>query len=311
MKCLLLPAALLAVLGAGCANAPVDVPGTDDAAPKDSTPAVRGEERPQAGLGMRTIFRSWNDGGSDRCVFEIVYPQFQAPFATGDEEDRRWDAANRELERAALTGFVPTSTSGAFDLARGADSYIETCRAELDELSDTPGNDETSYMQYIQSIGYDVKLLQDGLASVVIQSYAYSGGAHGLPWIHGVTLTPPEGRRLLLGDFIQPERLKPFMQMARRQLLDEWSDALFPEAADAFATFVADANLITEEERLAFSIYEDFYLTPQGFVLYWNVYDVAPYAAGQHIVTIPYRTVSDWLLPDSPITALFRSSSSP
>jgi hypothetical protein len=308
MKRLLLTAALLAVLGAGCANVPVDVPGTDDAAPKDATPSVRDDERPHAGLGMNTLFRSWNDGGSDRCVFEIVYPQFQPRYTAGDEDvDRRWDAANRELERAALTGYVPTSTSGAFDTERGADAYIETCRAELEELSTTLGNDETSYMQYVQSVGYDVELLQDGLASIVIHSYSYSGGVHGLPWIHGVTLTVPEGRHLTLGDLVKPEQLKPLMQMTRRQLVDEWSDALFPEAAAALTTFIADTNPITDDELRDFSAYEDFYLTPQGFVFYWNVYDVAPYAAGQQTVTVPYRTVSDWLVPNSPITPLLRS----
>ncbi|MCR4256594.1 MAG: DUF3298 and DUF4163 domain-containing protein [Candidatus Uhrbacteria bacterium] len=308
MKRLLLPAALLAALGAGCVNAPIDLPGTDDSAPKDATPSVRGEERPHAGLGMKSMFRSWNDGGSDRCVFEIVYPQFQPRYSAGDKDvDRRWDAANRELERAALTGYVPTSTSGAFDMERGADSYIESCRGELEELSTALGNDETSYMQYVQSMGYDVELLQDGLASIVVHSYSYSGGVHGLPWIHGVTLTVPEGRRLALGDLIKPEQLKPLMQMARRQLVDDWNDALFPEASAALSVFIADTTPATEEELAAFSIYEDFYLTPTGIVFYWNVYDVAPYAAGQQTVTIPFRTVSDWMLPDSPITALFRS----
>ncbi len=307
MKRLLLSATLLAVFGAGCAK-PADVPGTDDATPKDATPGVFGPERPHAALGMRTLFRSWNDGGSDRCVFEIVYPQFEPRQEAGNEDDRRWDAANRELERAALTGYVPTSTAGAFDTERGADSYIETCRAELEELSTALGNDETSYMQYVQSVGYDVELLQDGLASIVIHSYSYSGGVHGLPWIHGVTLTLPEGQRLALGDLVKPEQLKPLMQMARRQLVDEWDEALFPEAEAALTTFIADTNPITEDELRDFSAYEDFYLTPEGFVFYWNVYDVAPYAAGQQTVTIPYRTVSDWLLLNSPITPLLRSS---
>lgn len=308
MKRLLLPVALLAALGAGCANSPVDRPGSDDASPKNTIPSVRDEERPHAALGTKSMFRSWNDGGSDRCVFEVVYPQFQPRYEGGDEDvDRRWDAANRELERAALTGYVPTSTDGRFDLERGADAYIESCRGELEELSSAIGSDETSYMQYVQSIGFDIELLQDGLASVVIHSYSYSGGAHGLPWIQGVTLTEPEGRRLRLGDVIKPEHLKPFMQMARRQLVDEWEEALFPEAQQRLSTFVADTNPLTDEERLELSAYEDFYLTPQGFVLYWNVYDVAPYAAGQQTVTIPFRTVSDWMLPDSPVMALFRS----
>lgn len=306
MKRLFFAAALFALLGAGCAK-PADLPGTDDAIPEPTTPVVSGPERPHAALGMKTMFRSWNDGGSDRCVFQIVYPQFQPRYVAGMEEDRGWDAANRELERAALTGYVPTSTSGAFDLERGADAYIESCRAELEELATAIGNDETNYMQYVQSMSYDVELLQDGLASVVIHSYAYSGGVHGLPWIHGVTLTVPEGRRLRLGDLVSEDRLKPLMQMVRRELVDDWNDALFPEASAALSAFIADTNPATAEERTAFSAYEDFYLTPTGVVFYWNVYDVAPYAAGQQTVTIPYRTIQDWIKSESPITALFRS----
>ncbi len=309
MKRLLLSSALLGLLGTGCAK-PADLPGTDDAPPMDATPSVSAPERPHASLGMRTVFRAWNDGGSDRCVFRIVYPQFQARVRGEAEPDRRWDAANRELERAALTGYVPTSTDGSFDLERGADAYIEQCRAELEELSAALGNDETGYMQYVQSVGYDVELLQDGLASLVIQSYSYSGGAHGLPWLHGVTLTVPEGRRLRLGDLVKPDRLKPLLQMVRRQLVDEWDEALIPEAAAAFSAYVGDANPATDEELRELAAYEDFYLTPNGFVFYWNVYDVAPYAAGQLTVTVPFRTVADWLESGAPVTALFRSSSS-
>ncbi|KAA0206441.1 DUF3298/DUF4163 domain-containing protein [Candidatus Uhrbacteria bacterium] len=299
----------LALLGAGCLR-PADLPGTDDAPPADASPSVSVPERPHAALGMRTVFRAWNDGGNDRCMFQIVYPQFQPNVRGEDAPDRRWDAANRELERAALIGYVPTSTDGTFDIERGADAYIEQCRTELEELAAALGNDETSYMQYVQSVGYDVELLQDGLASIVMESYAYSGGAHGLPWMHGVSLTIPEGRRLLLGDFIRDEQLKPLMQMVRRQLVDTYEAALIPEAAAAFSAYVEDANPATDEERHELAAYEDFYLTPNGFVFYWNVYDVAPYAAGQLNVTIPYRTVRDWLKPDAPVTALFRSSSS-
>jgi hypothetical protein len=256
---------------------------------------------------MNTIFRSWNDGDSDRCLFEIIYPQFQPQQTLNGDGDNKWDVANHELERAVLTGYVPTSTDGSFDVTRGADSYIETCRAELEDLSATLGNDEMSYMQYIQSVNYDVELLQDGLASFLIHSYSYSGGAHGLPWIQGETLTVPKGRRVVLGDLVKTERLKSIMQIAQRELRDEWDEALFPEANNALSTFISDTNPMTDEERGNFSSYDRFYLTPQGFVFYWNVYEVAPYAAGHQTVLIPYRTVADWLLPDSPISSLVRS----
>lgn len=252
---------------------------------------------------MRTVFRSWNDGRSDRCVFDVVYPQFEPRYLPGAREATTWVTINRELERAALTGYVPTTTTGAFDLEQGAGTYIETCRAEIEELAAALG-DEAGYVQYIQSVGYGVELLRDELVSLTIQAYSYSGGAHGLPWVQGVTLTIPEGRWLTLGDLVKPEHLKRVIQTARRELRDQWHEALFPEAEAAIAAFVEDASPATDDERETFSRYQQFYLTPEGIVFYWNVYEVAPYAAGHQTVLLPYRSIADWIDPASPIAPL-------
>lgn len=294
MKFPLVLAALgLVLFGAGCA------PTVSSPTPGGSTGAKYEQNYPAVGVASRFHHAVWSDGKADRCVYELVYPALEPSYAQSEEDYERWDAVNRAIQDVAFAGMVATTTANEYDIQSSAQRYLADCRNDVQDLIKELGEEETSYMSYVQSLGYTTELFQDGLLSLVIQSYSYTGGAHGLPWMTALTIDLPEGERLTLGDFVKTDSLKPFMQQVRRVLLDEWNDALFEAAKTELEGFVEDTSPLTDDQREAFSNLEDFYLTPTGFVFYWNVYDIAPYAAGQQTVFIPYGDVREHLIPDS------------
>lgn len=301
MKFPLVSAALgLVLFGAGC------TPTVSPPTPEGSSGTTYEQNYPAVGVATRFHHAVWNDGIADRCVYELAYPALEPAYAQSEEDYERWDAVNRVIQDAAFPGVVATTTANEYDIQSSAQRYLADCRNDVQDMIKELGEGESSYMSHVQSLGYTTELFQDGLLSLVLQSYSYTGGAHGLPWMTALTIGLPEGEQLSLGDLVKAESLKPFMQRVRRLLLDEWSDALFERAKTEMEGFVEDTSPITEDQRVTFSNYEDFYLTPTGFVFYWNVYDIAPYAAGQQTVFVPFEDVREQLIPNSRLAPLLR-----
>jgi hypothetical protein len=294
--------ASLTALGAGCAPAAAPTGSNSPAPTLALAPTYEA-----AGLATRFYHATWNDGSVDRCVYELAYPALEPAYAQSEESYERWDKVNRIIQDVAFPGIVATTTADEYDFQASAQRYLAECRGDLESLLEESGDDEMpAYFNYAQSLSYTTELFQDGLLSLVIQGYSYTGGAHGLPWMTGITVGLEKGERYQLGDFIKAESLKPFMQRIRRQLLDEWDEALFEEARTEIESFVNDGSQIAADQQETFANLEDFYVTPQGFVFYWNVYEIAPYAAGQQTVFVPFDSVRDDLIPNSPLARLLR-----
>jgi hypothetical protein len=94
-------------------------------------------------------------------------------------------------------------------------------------------------------------------------------------------------RPLALSDLFQPgsaylERIatEAVEQLTAREIL------LFPEGA-----------IPTEEN------YRNWNITPEGLLITFDEYQVAPYAAGPQTVTIPYSELADLINPAGPLAA--------
>ncbi|MCC6563895.1 DUF3298 and DUF4163 domain-containing protein [Candidatus Uhrbacteria bacterium] len=294
----------LAVAGAGCSAKPGNAPTAGAAGTSSAAKFVPSYEA--VGLATRVYHKVWSDGEQERCLYELSYPQLEPSYAQDEEAYARWDRANRVIMDAAFPGYVATTTANEYDIQASGERYVAECKGELEDLAKELGEEDTGYMNYVQSLGYTTQLFQDGIVSLAFQNYSYTGGAHGLPWMTGLTMTLPDGKPLALGDIVKEESLKPFMQRVRRDLLAEWGDVLFEEAKTQLEGFVDDSSPITADQQAVFSQLEDFYLTQTGFVFFWNVYEIAPYAAGQQTIFLPFDEVRDLLKANSPIAPLIR-----
>ncbi len=129
-------------------------------------------------------------------------------------------------------------------------------------------------------VNYEVTYNQDCALSLYIDQYEYSGGAHGLTVRSSDTWDLRRSRRLDLSD-------------------------LYPEGSNYKEMIIADIIRQIEIQislgnGMYFENYKqlvqdtfkpgNYYLTPEGVAIYFQQYDIAPYASGIPVFIIPYSS---------------------
>ncbi len=124
------------------------------------------------------------------------------------------------------------------------------------------------------------------LASVKLHTMAYTGGAHPNNWPETWVFDLVTGKPLTLADlFVKTEdaliEIAPVVRTALKKTLGQMclEDMLLP------GTTPTPDN------------YADFVLTDQGVTFFFAPYQVAPYAAGEQAVSIPYQQLETFLSP--------------
>ncbi len=154
------------------------------------------------------------------------------------------------------------------------------------------------------AIAYNKDLLSDGLPPIKFErvksysireapspylvlslfEYQYSGGAHGISYQKYLVLDIVKGRKVSLGDLFKEntDYITLINTEIKRQMKErEAQGDYFFSGAEGF-TSISDKQL--------------FYLNPRGeIVIVFNVYEIAPYAAGIIEFTIPNAVVMPYL----------------
>lgn len=114
------------------------------------------------------------------------------------------------------------------------------------------------------------------LATVVLNSSSYLGGAHGA-----------SAQTYFNFDLVSKK------QVGLDQILEANQKAKFEQLAhDAFKTWVIDSKLAESvkayEQAWKFKLSDNFYLGKQGLILQYGEYDIGPYVVGLPRLMIPY-----------------------
>lgn len=140
----------------------------------------------------------------------------------------------------------------------------------------------------MQMLGtYEVTLNQDDLLSLYLENYKYNfRAAHGLTIRKSLTMDTGTGRVYRLADLFLPgvNYVGRLSEIVQEQILER------------------DIPLIVEFTGI--SPNQAYYLTPTELVLYFQLYEIAPYSAGIVEFPIPYTQIGDILLPTGPISRL-------
>ena len=137
-------------------------------------------------------------------------------------------------------------------------------------------------------MGYEVKLNDGKLFSVRRETYENTGGAHPNKAVDAETFRVSDGAKMLFSDLFKISReevnarLAPFV---KQEMDNREKDGYF---------YYENAK----DEALSLRSEEDFYLTETHLVLFWQVYELAPYAAGLQEFAIPLSDISDILRTD-------------
>ena len=111
--------------------------------------------------------------------------------------------------------------------------------------------------------------------------YSYSGGAHGGYASGYLNFSPRTGKLLSLKDLIDPEKMEAF-----KKLCEQYFREKHPE----------DEYWFPEE---GFYLPETFGLLPEGITFVYGLYEIAPYAAGEIVFTVPYEKAKVFAKPYS------------
>ncbi|WP_051687216.1 DUF3298 and DUF4163 domain-containing protein [Microbulbifer sp. HZ11] len=113
---------------------------------------------------------------------------------------------------------------------------------------------------------------RDDVVTIEIDSYLYTGGAHGMPVSRWLNWDLANESQLALNDVLVPGQEDAFWKLAEAAH-DEW----------------LKSQQVNEDFRQnwPFSRTEDFRLTNDGLVLRYGVYTLAPYSMGEIELTIP------------------------
>lgn len=280
----------LALIGGGC---PTFTRKTQAPAPPAGTPT----ETTTGAAALRTERYEAGDANTEspRCHFTFAYPVVEGSGPVVD-------SLNREIRLAfGLESTTPTqSVRTAKEIG---DAFVADCRAELADLMKELGSDAGDTFTYESDTDFRPILNRRGLLSLEISTYDYAGGAHGNPGLASLNLDLQTGKRLLLGDVVKTDGLRPLMQKVRKAFVEQYSDAMFEESRDEYLAFVEGRSSITDR---ALSLEGSFYLTDDSFVFFTNVYEIAPYVAGPLSIELPYSEAAPYLIENGPLSRLIQ-----
>jgi len=142
-----------------------------------------------------------------------------------------------------------------------SEEYLQEAKKEGGEIK-----------KYIATAYYIVHYQTDDLLSLSVFYYCYTGGAHGCTVQEAYNLNLVNGERITLPDILKGKKdyLKIINQEIKRQI------QLNLEAYFDDAVF----HSISQEQP--------FYLIEDGIVIYFGLYEIAPYSSGIRYFKIPF-----------------------
>ena len=185
------------------------------------------------------------------------------------------------IENAATAADTPASNPTAAAIAQ-----VETLAQKLEKQT-------LPYVQSFLALDQELKALSSNhkislmikpkilnadqpLATVVLNSSSYLGGAHGASAQQYYNFDLEKKKLVLLNDI----------------LLDKQRPQLERKAYEAFKQWVIASELSTNvqeyEQAWKFKLSENYYLGQQGLILQYAEYEIGPYVVGLPRLTIPY-----------------------
>ncbi|AJD32155.1 DUF3298 domain-containing protein [Clostridium sporogenes] len=134
---------------------------------------------------------------------------------------------------------------------------------------------------------YEVKLNKSCLLSILFGMYTYyANAAHGFTAYSSLNIDLNTGQIYNLNDlFTSRINYKPILEEKVRE-------------------YIKENNVPLIEEYKGLHEDQQFYLTPNSLVLYYQVYEYTPYAYGLFQIPIPFKDILNLLGPASPVQRL-------
>lgn len=136
------------------------------------------------------------------------------------------------------------------------------------------------------STKYEVMYLSDELASIKFETFSYArGSAHPMTIYSGFSYVLQEEKEITISGLFSNtgDVLSELSEKAKEKLKIMLGDMYMED--------FAKGGLEPKEEN-----FKDFYISQDGITFIFNVYQVAPYAAGPQFVFFPWSEISNLLI---------------
>ncbi|MFD1927033.1 DUF3298 and DUF4163 domain-containing protein [Sporosarcina siberiensis] len=139
----------------------------------------------------------------------------------------------------------------------------------------------------IELIAYfEIKTNLRGILSLNLIVYSFTGGAHGMTIIKSLTFDVHTGKDYSLNELFKPgSDYEKTLSGIIRQKIKVW-----------------DIQLIVDFEGVRSG--QDFYIADSVLVIYFQLYEITPYAVGFPYFPIPIMDIADSINPDGPLNRM-------
>ena len=183
----------------------------------------------------------------------------------------------------AMTLFGESTT-----LKDACDRFVDSRKKDFDEMHDeyinSKYNDTPAYFFSLYDIiGATVQVGYKECITYIVAHEEYNGGAHPNTFIYITNFDPNSGDEITLNDIFKEGYEEPLTAMLTSQLMKETQVSTIEELRDKGFLFFdtemfVSSNFIPEDE---------------GITFLYNRYEIAPYAAGEILLTIDYTTLKE------------------
>ncbi len=212
-----------------------------------------------------------------------------------DEAEQNYEAEDGTVLLTVQTRFPVVTIPGREQAAEAINRYVRSGQAFQSESPTGPPVEETlSWAEedyktrgkdmwpaaYLLYEGYWPGRLDENVVSFGLESYSYMGGAHPNMVVHGFVFDTQTGEKLSFADVV--EDVDAASETVVRFLLEE--TAKLDESMETGSIFFDGY----EETLQSYPKEDKWYLGEDGFHIFIDTYEIAPYVAGNFDFVIPY-----------------------
>lgn len=194
-----------------------------------------------------------------------------------------------QLRQGTLLALAGAHVERAVELY--VDDYLASYATDATDALGNYGEDEEAgqWLNYEEIIEGRPLYNACGILCYAMQAYSYTGGAHGMTTLRYSVFDLATLSVLTLADVFDPEAAEPIGAMIRGQLMNDYDCTTLKGLEDFF----------TDPETIG--VTENFYVDAAGVHWEYDPYEIGPYSTGVVTVALPWESLTEWLLPDSPV----------
>lgn len=245
------------------------------------------EEQGGSSIESEDLSEGESENAPDDSAFADASDESRGPALLGVHTERVYESEwSDELDQP-----MASRTYSTVSLDEGSASYFPELQSSLDELNrekehrsqetydellgfarEDAANYTDSYIEHETTEEVKVRRADTRVLSLLYNGFYYGGGAHGSYFYWGENFDTKTGKKLELSDVITDMDALP--QLVQEQLDIYWGDVGFYEGLDLKEFFSDPDHMIS------------WTLDYNGVTIFFNPYDIAPYASGSQNITI-------------------------